>query len=363
MPPFFGLLNMTIVDEYLSKKPVYERCAEKMHSLVKELVYSHGISIHNTSYRVKSEKSLSGKIVTKQDKYKNVEDITDIVGLRVITYYESDVDSVAKVIEDNFNVDLDNSIDKRKAHEPDRFGYLSLHYVISLSADRAQLAEYKDFVGIRFELQIRTLLQHVWAEIEHDLGYKSDYEIPRQFRRKFSRIASILEDVDESFVLLKNGVNSYRDSIRMKDSELLDNIPIDNESMQLFLEKKLLEVEKEIVNELGLSIDKHEPSEYVGLLVSKVIHMGFQNFGDLLADVVINKKRVLRLIKGFDEWNLARSNKKLNWNDGASIQALHLLKIYDSDGESGIGEYYMESHWSEEDVVDFKEIISVAAAG
>lgn len=354
---------MTIADEYLSKKHIYDRCAEKMHSLVKELVRSHEISIHNTSYRVKSEKSLTGKIAKKIDKYRDINDITDVVGLRVITYYESDVDLVAKVIEDNFNVDLDNSIDKRKAHEPDRFGYLSLHYVISLSEDRAQLAEYKDFVGIRFELQIRTLLQHVWAEIEHDLGYKSDFEIPRQFRRKFSRIASILEDVDESFVLLRNGVDSYRDSIRQEGSELLDSVLIDNESMRLFVESNLLEVEQDIVNELGLSVVKSEPNEYIGILVSKVLQMGYQNFGDLLMDIVANKRRILKLIQGYGEWNFERGNGRLNSIDGVSIYALQLLNIYDSAGGAGIEEYYNDKNWSESDVLDFKGIISSAAAG
>ena len=98
--------------------------------------------------------------------------MTDITGVRVITYFADQVDEIAKVMEGEFNIDIKNSIDKRDILDPDRFGYLSLHYVIvSLSSARCALAEYRSFSELKAEVQVRSILQHAWAEIEHDLGY------------------------------------------------------------------------------------------------------------------------------------------------------------------------------------------------
>lgn len=60
-----------------------------------------------------------------------------------------------------------------------------------------------------FEIQFRTVLQHAWAEIEHDLGYKSEYSIPLSMRREFSRVAGLLELADETFEKLKHQLNDY----------------------------------------------------------------------------------------------------------------------------------------------------------
>ena len=90
------------------------------------------------------------------------------------------VDKLAKVIERNFKIDTENSIDKR-VMDPERFGYSSLHYIVEYTPERLKLIEYKYFTGIKFEIQIRSILQHAWAETEHDLGYKSKNEVQRRF--------------------------------------------------------------------------------------------------------------------------------------------------------------------------------------
>lgn len=222
---------MTLIDEFLSKKAIYDKCAAKVNSLLGELLSGAGIKVHQSSFRVKTADSLESKIKRKGYKYIALSEITDLVGLRVITYYDDDVDLVASLIEKEFVVDEVNSIDKRKAHDPDRFGYMSLHYIASLSGGRCGFPEYRDFSGMKFEIQVRTLLQHAWAEIEHDLGYKSDREIPAEFRRRFSRVSSFLEEADESFVRIRNGIGDYliesEKKIKIPNEDLLiDKITI-----------------------------------------------------------------------------------------------------------------------------------------
>lgn len=81
--------------------------------------------------------------------------------------------------------------------EPDRFGYCSVHYVVEMSQKRLNLYEHQAYEGLKCEIQIRSVLQHAWAEIEHDLGYKSEIAIPKRIRRNFSRLAGLLEIADK----------------------------------------------------------------------------------------------------------------------------------------------------------------------
>src|SRR5439155_26105785 len=118
--------------------------------------------------------------------YATLNDLTDICGLRIITHFTSEVDDISTVLEREFDIDRANSVDKRIYKDPDRFGYVSLHYVISLTADRLKLTECKAWPGYKAEVQLRTILQHAWAEIEHDLGFKSPVAVPREAKRRFA---------------------------------------------------------------------------------------------------------------------------------------------------------------------------------
>lgn len=195
--------------------------APKLESLIKELLADAGLNPHSVTARVKSKESVDNKLLAKADRYSDTGDITDLLGVRVITYFSDDVDSVARHIVQEFDVDDENSVDKRQVIAPDRFGYLSLHYVLTLKSSRYALPEYRRFSGIKFEVQIRSILQHAWAEIEHDLGYKAEGVVPRTFRRRFSRLAGLLELADEEFIALRSKKDEYETDVQAKiDSDL-----------------------------------------------------------------------------------------------------------------------------------------------
>jgi len=132
----------------------------------------------SVSFRVKTEASFLAKV--RKKRYKDPKsDCTDLLGIRIITYLEDDVHRAAAILKNSFSVDSSKSVDKRTPIEVDRVGYRSLHFVATLGAQRSALPEYSRFEKNVFEIQIRTVLQHAWAEIEHDRNYKFSSSLPR----------------------------------------------------------------------------------------------------------------------------------------------------------------------------------------
>lgn len=202
--------NQDLLNEYDNNERLYKSFLGEIEHQVKSLLEISGVTVNAITSRFKTRDSLKGKIERKSGKYEAISDITDIVGIRIITYFSEDVDKVAEIIESEFDVDVENSIDKRESLEPDRFGYCSLHYVVKMNAQRLSLRECSLYKDLKCEIQIRSILQHAWAEIEHDIGYKSEITVPREMRRSFSRIAGLLEIADKEFNDIRTSLLEYK---------------------------------------------------------------------------------------------------------------------------------------------------------
>jgi ppGpp synthetase/RelA/SpoT-type nucleotidyltranferase len=229
-------------------------CGPQMEQLVRRALQGADLHPHTVTHRVKGRASAARKIERKAANY-SLSDITDLLGLRVITYFDYEVSDVAEIIEKEFVVDWDNSVDKRTTLDPDRFGYLSLHYVVSLNQGRLALPEYRNFENVKFEIQIRSILQHAWAEIEHDLGYRTENAIPAQLRRRFSRLAGLLELADEEFTQIRKTLAEYETEVKVavRDNEL--NVAIDRDSTAAYIKEstRLAELEEQLASSLGSS--------------------------------------------------------------------------------------------------------------
>lgn len=219
-----------LMQQYHNLRPTLESLAQKAYDLLRQELNEQGIYVTAIEYRVKKEKSLAGKLEIKGAKYKTIEDITDLVGLRVITFFSDEVDKVAAIVKRIFDIDWQDSVDKRKLHELDSFGYNSLHYICRLKESQAS-------PQIRFELQMRTALQHVWSTITHDTGYKGDVKIPREYLRQFSRLAGMMELIDDEFSRLRLVLNDYRRQMQsLVKSGHLDEVPLSAGSFRSFLD-------------------------------------------------------------------------------------------------------------------------------
>ena len=121
-----------LLDEYSSNLPTYKELLKIVLKKLNIFVKDFGVIINSVEGRVKQKESLAKKLELKGSKYKSIFDVTDIVGARIVTFYSTDVDKFAAKIEQSFNVDWENSCDKRKLFSVDQFGYMSVHYICKL---------------------------------------------------------------------------------------------------------------------------------------------------------------------------------------------------------------------------------------
>lgn len=134
----------------------YRAAASAIERHIESLVIDAGREIHVVAARAKTLDSLRSKLRRKG--YSNPRDqITDLIGVRVITYYRDDVDPVVSLLKLALRIDQKNSTDKRKMLDLRSFGYRSVHLIAYLDPTKMQhLAE--SFRGRRFEIQVRSLL-------------------------------------------------------------------------------------------------------------------------------------------------------------------------------------------------------------
>lgn len=213
-----------IMAEFAQKRELFGHMASDLEDILPTLIAREGIAISNLSIRIKNEEKLRRKVRFKH-KYERLSDITDVIGCRVITLFEDDVERVQSLIAREFDV-VEVVERRRKMQEGVDFGYNSLHMIVRFSGARVQLAEYQPYADVAFEIQIRTVLQHAWAEIEHGLGYKNDFEIPRVVRRRLSRLSASLELLDEEFCNVRDEVERYNHSIDRIERVLKTDINI-----------------------------------------------------------------------------------------------------------------------------------------
>lgn len=226
-----------VISWYVENRPTYKLLAGKVEVLLSELFDSNDISYHMISSRAKTIESVKDKVAG--DKYDNPkEQIQDFSGIRIITYVEDEIESICKIIEDIFEIDEDNSANKSDALGIDKVGYKSVHYVASLDKRRLELPEYHKYKNKCFEIQVRTILQHAWAEIEHDRNYKFSGKLPPDLGRRFKILAGVLEMADREFNSISNEIDGISKETAKSTAEGNFNIPLSSTTLSRYISSR-----------------------------------------------------------------------------------------------------------------------------
>ncbi len=166
----------------------------QLHELLTQQNVSLGCPIQS---RVKEWISISEKIERKSLQLESINDIPDLIGLRVILLFQRSVSDVCELIKSNFVVLKAENVHERLAAS--EFGYSSVHFQIKPPDAWLSVPTLKRIGKLKAEIQVRTVAQHIWASASHVLQYKQKKGVPPSVRRAIFRVSALLETVDLEF--------------------------------------------------------------------------------------------------------------------------------------------------------------------
>ncbi|WP_460468828.1 GTP pyrophosphokinase [Calidifontibacter terrae] len=193
------------VKAYAAQYPDIEGATARFLTLITSIIDDAGINYLSITGRAKTPSSFAGKVARRPDEFTDpLRDVTDQVGVRVITYVQSDIQAVAALLTEQFTVLEDRDLGLEAAGEG-RFGYASRHLLVSNSKDATS---YEPLHCA--SVQLRTVLQHAWAEFEHDARYKGDVpaEHAADLDRRFTLAAGLIELTDREFSTIRDRLQS-----------------------------------------------------------------------------------------------------------------------------------------------------------
>ena len=185
------------VADYEARRPALEAVTDNYLQLVTAFLDDAGINYLSITARTKSVESFAAKAERTVDGRRIFSDplveITDQVGLRIITYLREDVDAVVTLLADEMRLLDDRDMGLETAREG-RWGYASRHLLVGVGGEQQPAS-----------IQVRTVLQHAWAEFEHEIRYKGSIpaEHAPDLDRRFTLAAGLLELADREFTAIR----------------------------------------------------------------------------------------------------------------------------------------------------------------
>jgi ppGpp synthetase/RelA/SpoT-type nucleotidyltranferase len=217
-----GVMAANWLERYRKDLGTYRVAAKIAAEAIEETFSGIPIAIHSVTARAKSPGSAARKIERK--KYGRPQSqMNDVIGVRIITSYAQGVEEVVRRLKDKYEIDEVNSVDKREALGIGMVGYRSVHLILNLGKVGKADGAAKILEQMKIEVQVRSIIEHAWAEIEHELRYKSGLSLPDEIQRRFSIIAGTLELVDREFDSLADElaalVFKYRERYNASEAE------------------------------------------------------------------------------------------------------------------------------------------------
>ena len=196
-----------LADSYGARLTLLEVVAERLEANVAALL-SGNQRVEYVRGRAKSVDRFlakANKMVDGHPKYAEpLVQIQDQVGVRIVTYFLSDVTEIAQTIRRYFH-GIEDLL--RVPDDENEFGYIGHHLILVVPSDICadlDKASLPDF----FELQIQTLFQHAWAEAEHDLGYKPSATLTSHQKRQLAFTAAQAWGADQIYEELHRATES-----------------------------------------------------------------------------------------------------------------------------------------------------------
>ena len=228
------------LEEYAASQHQKRAAANAIQDAIAARLDDDGLNYHAIEYRVKDHQSLEQKLRRLNAdgtlKYADgLNRIDDVIGVRVITFLQLDVERAITALRNSFEVitHVDKTAEQREKGE---FGYSGQHLVLRISEATAPNG-CRNHIGERFEVQFRTILQHAWAEFEHDIRYKSAGPVPPEVNRAFTLASGLIELADNQFSTISSVVAAEK--ANPEESTKLLPVDLTGEALERILEQAL----------------------------------------------------------------------------------------------------------------------------
>ncbi|MBP7604905.1 MAG: RelA/SpoT domain-containing protein, partial [Spirochaetes bacterium] len=206
---------------YSRLAPAYEAPLAGIAGDIKNALISKGLN-PTIKYRIKSFESYFNKLLRRMRQNHGQCDptgITDILGVRVIFPFLEEIEAAEKILRDSFII----SASERKGvnHSFREFGYEATHLMLNLDGRMVDLAEDEKISCC--EIQLSTILQDAWSEVEHELVYKAEFtpfDLP--LKRKLAALNANLTLADIIFQEVRDYQRSMKNELRKRRDVLYD---------------------------------------------------------------------------------------------------------------------------------------------
>ena len=190
------------LEQYSALLPRLNAASEAIGDAIRARLRDDGLNHHTVQARVKDPGSVKEKLdrLTADGRFKyerGLEQLDDLIGVRIIMFLEPDIADVATALKGQFGCREDD--DKTSSQRRNgQIGYAGRHLILEVPAGNVPVGCHT-FIGERFEVQIRTVLQHAWAAFEHDIRYKGLAEANAEVDRAFTMASTLIELADAQF--------------------------------------------------------------------------------------------------------------------------------------------------------------------
>lgn len=254
--------------EFQANSPSYSRLKDEVLFILEPALGETDIKLHSVSSRIKTLDSFLDK-VEKRELKDPFQEISDIVGIRIVCLFLPDIARIAGLIRNSFSVvSEDNKVEGANLSS---FGYMSVHFVVKLKAEYVG-PRYRGLTELRFEIQVRTIAMDAWANVSHHLDYKSDKDVPDDLRRDFYALSGLFYVADKHFEMFYS--SSKKSQARMTEffqeatTQQQSQQEINLDTFKAFLAKKFPD-------------RKESDADNTSRLITELLSLGYKTIGDV----------------------------------------------------------------------------------
>ncbi|MBR0151447.1 MAG: RelA/SpoT domain-containing protein [Synergistaceae bacterium] len=191
--------------KYVESLKLYEEYAARIRNLIQDLVEVEGVEFYAIEGWAEPPAELLNMLQTLDEK-----DLAgvDLVTVRVLLRFPADVLKIEELVRNEFDVDPSRSLPSNSGalRDPRRFGYPAVVYILSLSESRSTLKEWAKYKDLSFRLELRTMLQEVWATILPKVNQTVGTASEEEFTRELFLLGAMLEKADKGFLTLRDEI-------------------------------------------------------------------------------------------------------------------------------------------------------------